>query len=119
MTTAYKTQKRIRRHKKVKAKIAGIKTRPRLCVFRSNKHIYAQIIDDASGVTLASSSDKEKDFAKVKGSKTLIAKEVGKNLSKKAQKKKISEVVFDRSGFIFTGRVKALAEGAREEGLKF
>jgi large subunit ribosomal protein L18 len=110
-----KKQKRIMRHKKIRAKVTGTASMPRLSVFRSNKYIYAQIIDDSKGVTLAVVSDKS-----VKGkSKTEKAKEVGAALAKVISKKNINKVVFDRGGFIYTGRIKALAEAAREGGLKF
>ncbi len=110
-----KTAHRIRRHKKIRRKISGCASVPRLCVFRSNKYIYAQIIDDENGVTIVSSSDKD-----LKGkNKTEKAKEVGVLLAKKAKDSKVEKVVFDRGGFVFAGRVKALAEGARESGLTF
>ena len=105
-----KTQKRIRRHKRIRAKVVGTKAVPRLSVFKSNKYLYAQIIDDNKGNTLVAVSDKE---AKGK-TKTERARDAGRELAKNAQTKKIAKVVFDRGGFIFTGRVKALAEGARE-----
>ncbi len=106
---------RIRRHKKIRRRVFGTAELPRLSVFRSNKYIYAQLINDDSGFTLVSASDKE-----YKGkNKTERAKKVGVSLAKIAKDKKINEVVFDRGGFIFTGRVKALAEGAREGGLVF
>ncbi len=110
--------KRIRRHKRVRAKISGTKEKPRLCVFRSNKHIYAQLIDDNKGKTLAVASDSELKTGK-KNSKVEIAKEVGKLIAKKAAEKKIEKVVFDRGGCQYHGKVKALADGAREGGLKF
>ena len=91
---------------------------PRLCVFRSAKHIYAQIIDDVNGVTLASASTLEKDFGAYGGNKEAAAK-VGKLVAERALEKKIETVVFDRGGFVYTGRVKELADGAREGGLKF
>lgn len=110
-----KISNRVRRHKKIRRKVTGTASLPRLSVFRSNKHIYAQIIDDSAGVTIVSASDKE-----LKGkNKTEKAKEVGVSLAKSAKDKKISKVVFDRGGFIFAGRVKALADGAREGGLTF
>ena len=112
-----KKVKRQRRHTKIRAKAHGTDTRPRLCVFRSINHIYAQLINDISGKVLASVSDKE--VKKPKATKIEIAKEVGKLIAKKALDNKIQEVVFDRGGFIFHGRIKALAEGAREAGLKF
>lgn len=106
---------RVRRHNKIRTRVVGSASVPRLCVFRSSKHIYAQLIDDANGVTLASSSD-----AKIKkGTKTEKAKEVGVLLAKEAKVKKITSAVFDRGGFIFTGRVKSLAEGAQEGGINF
>ena len=109
---------RIKRHKRVRAKISGTPECPRLCVFRSAKHIYAQIIDDVNGVTLASASTVEKDFGIYGGNKEAAAK-VGKLVAERALEKKIETVVFDRGGFIYTGRVKELADGAREGGLKF
>jgi large subunit ribosomal protein L18 len=112
-----KKTKRQRRHTKVRAKIHGTKDKPRLCVFRSINHIYAQLIDDGEGKVLISISDKE--IKKPKINKTEIAKEVGKLVAKKALEKKIETVVFDRGGFIFHGRIKAVADGAREGGLKF
>lgn len=106
---------RARRHGRVRTQIVGTAARPRLSVFRSNKSIYAQLIDDEHGVTLASASDAK---AK-KDTKTKRAKDVGVALAKLAKAKKITEVVFDRGGFLYAGRVKALAEGAREGGLTF
>ncbi len=110
-----KKQKRARRHARVRAKVRGTSARPRLSVFRSNKSIYAQIIDDETGTTLVSASD-VKD---TKGTNIERAQKVGKELAEKAQAKKIKEVVFDRGGYLFAGRVKALAEAAREGGLQF
>jgi len=119
-STKIKREKRIARHRRVRAKIKGTKERPRLCVFRSNKHIYAQLIDDGEGKTLVSASDFELGTKKGKKAvKTELAKEVGKAVAKKAADKKIKEVVFDRGGYKYHGRVKALAEAAREAGLKF
>lgn len=112
-----KQKKRIKRHASIRSKIAGAAAKPRLCVFRSNNHIYAQLIDDNSRKTLVSVKDIEIDAKKK--NKTAIAKEVGELLAKKASEKKIKEVVFDRGGYKYHGRVKALAEGAREGGLKF
>ena len=119
-----KQQKRSRRHKRARAKVFGTKERPRLCVFRSTKHIYAQLIDDEKRKTLVAASDagiKKSRFRKGSGSqaKVDIAKEVGKLIAKKALDKKIEKVVFDRGGYQYHGRVKAVAEGAREGGLKF
>ncbi|HBJ11575.1 MAG TPA: 50S ribosomal protein L18 [Ruminococcaceae bacterium] len=106
------------RHRRVRAKISGTPECPRLNVFRSSKHIYAQIIDDVNGVTLASASSLSKDFDANGGNKE-GARKVGEMIAKAAQDKGISEVVFDRGGYLYHGRVKELAEGARENGLKF
>lgn len=112
-----KTQKE-RRHRRVRAKIQGTDERPRLCVFRSNKHIYAQIIDDEKGRTLVSASDLEiKDSKKDK--KTDLAQKVGQLIAQKAKEKKIKTVVFDRGGFRYHGRIKTLADEARKQGLQF
>ena len=109
---------RIRRHARVRGKISGTAECPRLDVFRSNSNIYAQLIDDVKGVTLAAASSTEKDFDGVGGNKE-AARKVGQLIAKRAADKKITEVVFDRGGYIYHGRVKELAEGAREGGLKF
>ena len=109
---------RIKRHKRVRSKISGTPECPRLCVFRSAKHIYAQVIDDVSGKTLVSASSLEKDFGVYGGNKD-AAKKVGALVAERALKAKIENVVFDRGGFVYHGRVQALAEGAREGGLKF
>ena len=109
---------RLKRHRRVRAKISGTPERPRLNVFRSNKHIYAQIIDDVNGVTLASASSMDKGF-EGNGSNAEGARKVGEMIAKNAADKGISEVVFDRGGYLYHGRVKELAEGARENGLKF
>ena len=136
MRVKIKKEDRIRRHRRVRAKIYGTAGAPRLCVFRSAKHIYAQLIDDEKGKTLAAASDlelkaKSPAFAKasagkqkskteeVRTMKTAVASEVGKLIAKKALEKKIEKVVFDRGGCKYHGRIKALAEGAREAGLKF
>ena len=115
-----KNKERLIRHARVRKKISGTAKRPRLCVYRSNTSIYAQIIDDNKGVTLASASSQDKALEKeVKGkNKTEQARIVGEELAKKALKAKIDTVVFDRGGYIYTGRVQALAEGARSAGLK-
>lgn len=107
--------KRVRRHARIRSKVMGTDTRPRLAVFRSNAHIYAQIIDDTRGVTLASASD----IKGMKGTKAERSMEVGKLVAANAQKVGITTVVFDRGGFQFTGRIKALAEAARTAGLSF
>ena len=109
---------RIKRHKRVRAKISGTPERPRLNVFRSETNIYAQVIDDVHGVTLVSASSLEKDFA-CEGTKSDAARQVGINVAQRAKAKGIDAVVFDRGGYIYHGRVKALAEGAREGGLQF
>ncbi len=116
-----KNQERLVRHKRVRTKVSGTSERPRLCVYRSTSQIYAQIIDDVKGVTLASASTLDKEVkALCNGkSKTEQAKIVGEQVAKRALEKNISEVVFDRGGYIYIGRVQALAEGAREAGLKF
>jgi len=120
-----KKLKRQRRHKKIRARIHGTQARPRLCVFRSNQHIYAQLIDDDKAKVLLSISDKEIKPVRAGGSKkgkiskNDIAKEVGKEIAKKALDKKIEKIIFDRSGFVFHGRIKSLADGARKGGLKF
>ncbi|MBR3836957.1 MAG: 50S ribosomal protein L18 [Clostridia bacterium] len=111
-------KKRIRRHKRVRGKIFGTAQKPRLCVFRSLKNIYAQVIDDENGKTLASASSLDKEFNQYGGNKE-AAKLVGQAVAKAALDKGITEVVFDRGGYIFHGRVQELAEGAREAGLKF
>ena len=109
---------RIKRHKRVRAKISGTPERPPPNVFRSETNIYAQIIDDVNGVTLVSASSLEKDFA-CEGTKSDAAKQVGINVAERAKAKGIDTVVFDRGGYVYHGRVKALAEGAREGGLQF
>ena len=109
---------RAKRHTRVRGKISGTPERPRLNVFRSAKHIYAQIIDDVNGVTLASASSMDKEF-EGKGGNTEGARKVGAMVAKRAAEKGIAEVVFDRGGFLYHGSVKELAEGARENGLKF
>lgn len=109
---------RQKRHARVRGKISGTAERPRLCVFRSLQHIYAQLIDDVNGVTLAQASTVEKDFTEYGGNMD-AAKKVGAKLAERAKDKGIEECVFDRGGYIYHGRVQALAEGAREGGLKF
>ena len=114
--TNKKTAGRVRRHARIRSQVSGTEGTPRLSVFRSNRYIYAQLIDDASGKTLAAASDMG---AKAGAKKVERAAKVGAELAKAAKAKKIDKVVFDRGGFIFTGRVKALAEAAREGGLTF
>jgi large subunit ribosomal protein L18 len=110
-----KNDKRIRLKKKIREKISGTLERPRLSVFRSNRFIYAQVINDATGKTLAEASD----MKITKGTKTERAKEVGKMITDACAKLKISKVVFDRNGFKYTGRIKTVADEARTQGLKF
>ena len=112
---------RVIRHARVRQKISGTPDMPRLCVFRSNQYIYAQVIDDVKGVTLAQASSMEapvKEAAK-EATKVEVAKIVGKTVAERALRAGLSNVVFDRGGYVYTGRVAALAEGAREAGLKF
>src|SRR5438552_291441 len=115
-------KKQIRRNSirtRIRRTIKGTAERPRLSVYRSNKQIYAQLIDDISGVTLASASSASKDVEIAKGKKVDMAKEVGKAIASKAVQSGIKAVVFDRGGYLYHGRVKALADGAREGGLTF
>ena len=109
---------RMRRHIRVRGKVSGTPERPRLNVFRSNANIYAQLIDDVNGVTLVSASTLEKAFEGATGNAE-AAKKVGLALAERAKEKGINEVVFDRGGYVYHGRVAALAEGAREGGLQF
>ena len=111
-------QARLKRHARVRSKISGTAACPRLDVFRSNSNIYAQLIDDVNGVTLAAAASNEKDFA-ANGGNCEGARKVGQLIAERAAAKGITEVVFDRGGYIYHGRVKELAEGAREGGLKF
>lgn len=113
------TKTRKTRQKRIRQKISGTGDRPRLNVFRSNRHIYAQVINDEKGTTLASFSDFKLSSQARKGKKIKVAEEVGKKLGEKMKKAKISQVTFDRSGYRYHGRVKALAEGVREAGIKF
>ena len=109
---------RLHRHKRVRGKISGTAQRPRLAVFRSLNHISAQVIDDVQGVTLVAASSMEKDFGMTGGNK-IAARKVGEIIASRAAAKGISEVVFDRGGYVYHGRVQELAAGAREGGLKF
>ena len=113
---------RLKRHKRVRAKISGTAARPRLAVYRSNAHISAQIIDDVAGVTLVSASTHEKEFEGIGGNKAAakwVGQKVGELVAQRAAAKGITEVVFDRGGYLYHGRVSELADGAREGGLKF
>lgn len=121
ITVRDKNKDREIRHKRVRKTLSGTAARPRLCVNRSLSNIYAQIIDDEKGVTICAASTREKEIAaKVAGkNKTEAAKIVGEVIGERAKAKKIKEVVFDRGGYLYTGRVQALADGARASGLKF
>jgi large subunit ribosomal protein L18 len=110
---------RVRRHLRVRKKISGTTERPRLAVYRSEKNIYAQVIDDVAKITLVSASSVDKAFEQKLGSNKEAAKLVGKMVAERALEKGIEEVVFDRGGYVYHGRVQNLAEGAREAGLKF
>ena len=112
----YTRRNKIRR--RIRKSLTGTAERPRLSVYRSNKEIYAQIIDDTTGKTLSAASSRDKDF-KANGNKAEVAKEVGKAIAEKAKEAGIEAVAFDRGGYLYHGRVKQLAEGAREGGLKF
>lgn len=119
ITKADKNATRRKRHARVRAKVSGTAARPRLNVFRSNKHIYAQLIDDVNGVTLASASTMDKEVNVESTANLDAAVKVGELVAKRAVEKGVSEVVFDRGGYLYHGRVKALADAARENGLQF
>ncbi|MBE3569035.1 MAG: 50S ribosomal protein L18 [Bacillales bacterium] len=119
ITKPDKNKVRKKRHARVRTKISGTSSRPRLNVYRSNKHIYAQLIDDTKGVTLVSASTLEKDFDLESTGNVEAAAKVGELIAKKAVEKGITSVVFDRGGYLYHGRVKALADAARENGLQF
>lgn len=110
---------RIKRHGRVRNKVSGTQERPRLNVFRSNKYIYAQLIDDVNGVTVASASSADKDLKLTSTSNIEAAEQVGELIAKRGQDKGCKSVVFDRGGYLYHGRVKALADAAREAGLEF
>lgn len=114
-----KSERRNRIRRRIRKHSLGTSERPRLSVFRSNKEIYAQVIDDTSGKTLVAASSRDKDLSGAKGTKSEIAMEVGKSLAKKALAAGLEAVAFDRGGYQYHGRVKSLADGAREGGLKF
>ncbi len=114
-----RNEARQERHKRIRTKISGTNDIPRLNVFRSSKHITVQIIDDEKGVTLVSASSMDKDLKLSNGGNIEAAKKVGEAIAKKAKKAKITKVVFDRGGYLYHGRVKALADAARENGLEF
>lgn len=117
MNSKIKTRKKI--HYRIRKRVSGTAQKPRMCVFRSNKEIYVQLIDDENGQTLGFASSREKDIAAQSGTKVDISKLVGAAIARKSSELGISEVVFDRNGYLYHGRVKAVAEGAREGGLKF
>lgn len=114
-----KANRRQRIRYRIRKRLSGSGDCPRMTVFRSNQQIYVQLVDDVSGKTLAAASSKEKDIAGQKGNKIEQAKLVGKRIAEKAKEKGISTVVFDRSGYLYHGRIKSLADAARESGLKF
>jgi large subunit ribosomal protein L18 len=114
-----RNEMRVVRHERVRNKISGTSSIPRLCVFRSNKYIYVQIIDDENGTTLASASSLDKDLKLTETCNIKAAIAVGEKIAEVAKKKKITKVVFDRGGYLYHGRVKALAEAARNKGLEF
>lgn len=110
---------RLRKHARVRRKISGTESRPRLCVFRSLKNIYVQVIDDTTGVTIASASSADAELGLTNGGNVEAARAVGELIGKRLSEKNIEEVVFDRGGYVYHGRVAAVAEGARSAGLRF
>ncbi|WP_353778844.1 50S ribosomal protein L18 [Winogradskyella sp. 3972H.M.0a.05] len=114
-----KNERRQRIKNRIRKVVSGTEARPRLSVFRSNKEIYAQIVDDVTGKTIAAASSRDKDISSSKGTKTEIAALVGKSVGEKAVKAGVETISFDRGGYLYHGRVKSLADGAREAGLKF
>jgi len=116
---ASRTASRVKRHERLRLKLAGTEARPRLAIFRSLSHIYAQVIDDGNGSTLAAASSLEASLKGATGTKTDDAKAVGKLVAERAKKAGVDKVVFDRAGFKYHGRVRSLAEAAREAGLDF
>jgi len=114
-----KTQRRQRIKNRIRKIVSGTETQPRLSVFRSNKEIYAQIVDDVTGKTISAASSRDKDISSVKGTKVDIAALVGKSIGEKAVKAGVEKIAFDRGGYLYHGRVKSLADAAREAGLKF
>ena len=114
-----RNETRQRIHDRIRRKIRGVASRPRLNVFRSQKHIYAQVVDDRQGRTLVAASSAEKDFSVKSGATVAAAKQVGKMVAQRAQEKSIRQVAFDRGGYQYHGRIRALAEAAREAGLQF
>jgi large subunit ribosomal protein L18 len=120
-TMSLKTQARLKRKRRIRKKMVGTGNRPRLCVFRSAKHIYAQVVDDSLGQTLATASSLEKTVRENAESKNKLraANTVGKIIGQRALEKGVKKIVFDRNGFLYHGRIKAVSDGAREAGLKF
>jgi len=114
-----KNERRIRIKNRIRKIVSGTEARPRLSVFRSNKEIYAQIVDDVSGKTISAASSRDKDISSAKGNKSEVAALVGKSVAEKALKAGVNSISFDRGGYLYHGIVKSLAEGAREAGLKF
>lgn len=114
-----KNERRQRIKNRIRKIVSGTGTQPRLSVFRSNKEIYAQIVDDVTGKTISAASSRDKDISSAKGTKTEVASMVGKSVGEKAIKAGIESISFDRGGYLYHGRVKSLADGAREAGLKF
>ena len=114
-----KNEKRLRIKNRIRKVVSGTEARPRLAVYRSNKEIYAQIVDDVTGKTISAASSRDKDISSAKGTKTEVAALVGKAVAEKALKAGVETISFDRGGYLYHGRVKSLAEGAREAGLKF
>jgi len=114
-----KNDRRQRIQNRIRKVVSGTEARPRLSVFRSNKEIYAQIVDDVTGKTISAASSRDKDVSSAKGKKTEFASLVGKSIAEKALKAGVETISFDRGGYLYHGRVKSLAEGAREAGLKF
>ena len=114
-----KTQRRLRIKRRIRKVVSGTESRPRLVVFRSNKEIYAQVVNDETHTTIIAASSRDKDISSAKGTKTEIAALVGKSIAEKASKAGVETVAFDRGGYKYHGRVKSLAEAAREGGLKF
>jgi len=114
-----KIKRRLKRKRSIRKNVSGNQERPRMTVFKSNKHIYVQVIDDVAGVTLASASSKIKGFEKPEGDKKAVAGKVGEAIAMKCKEKGVEVVCFDRNGYPFHGRLKALADSARKSGLKF
>jgi large subunit ribosomal protein L18 len=114
-----KNERRQRIKNRIRKIVSGTKSQPRLSVFRSNKEIYAQIVDDVTGKTISAASSRDKDISSTKGNKTEVAALVGKSVAEKALQAGIEKISFDRGGYLYHGRVKSLADGAREAGLKF